>query len=154
MKITPIASLTLLALLSSACFHQTEPEPVVIHVFRDPAATEVESALLAVGARPLRSTHGQAVMIATIEPKSYAEGLEGLGHQYHPELVIFDSLEDGRKIKVEVPPQSVVQVGTKQFYPVIPSWVPGEQRETTELVLAEFRKELQKVSATAHGASH
>jgi|ERR1700680_1556430 len=96
--------------------HPTKPEPVVIHVFRDPAATEIESALLAVGARHLRSIHGQAVMIATIEPESYAEGLEALGHQYHPELVIFDSPEDGEKMKIEAPPQSVVQVGTKQFY--------------------------------------
>jgi hypothetical protein len=142
-----MALLTILALLSSACSRQTELEPVVIHVYRDPGATEIESALVSLGARQLRNSHGQAVMIATIELKSYADGLEALGHQYHPELVIFDSLEDGKKVKVEVPPQSMVQAGAKRFYFVIPSWVPGEQRQAAELVLDEFRRELQKAGA-------
>ncbi len=154
MKITSIASLTLLALLSSACSDQTEPQPVVISVFRDPAATEIEKALLAIGAKQLRSGRDQPIMIATEEPKSYSEGLEDLGHHFHSDLVIFNSSEDGKKIKVEVPPQSALQVGTKQFYLVIPSWVPGQRRQTAELVLTELRNELQRAAQPATGPPH
>jgi hypothetical protein len=145
MKIIPIVRLTLLTLVSSGCSHRREPEPIVIHILRDRAATEIETALLAVGAKQLKSSSGQPVMIATIEPKSYAEGLESLGHLYHPELVIFNSLEDGKRTKVEVSPQSAVRVASRQFYLVIPSWVPREQRQTAELVLVEVRKELEKI---------
>ena len=142
MKITAIAVLMQLALLLSGCFHRREPEPVVVHVLRDPAATEINTALLAVGAKQLRSGHGQPVVVATIESKSYAEGLEHLGHEYHPELVIFSSLEDGEKTRIRIPPGSAVQVTGRRFYLVIPSWVPKEQRETAQLVLVEIRKQL------------
>jgi len=154
MKIVLVGSLTLLALLSSACSDKAEPEPISIRLFRDPAATDIERALLAVDAKQLRSARGQPVMIATIEPRSYAEGLEHLGHHYHPELIIFNSPEDGRRVKVEVPLQSVVQVGTKQFYLVISPWVTEEKRQTAELVLNELRKELQGTAQLATGHPH
>jgi len=154
MKITLIASLALLGLLSSACSDKTEPEPIVIHLFRDPAATEIETAILAVGAKQLKSGHGQPVMIATIEPNSYSEGLEDLGHHSHPELIIFNSPEDGKKVKVEIPFQSVVQVGAKQFYLVISPWVTGEQRQTAELVRTELRKELQRTAQPVTAPLH
>jgi hypothetical protein len=115
-------------------------------VYRDPAAAAVESAVLAVGAKQLRSSGGQSVMIATIEPKSYADGLDAFGHQYHPELIIFDSLEDGEKTGVAIPPQSSVKVSAGQYYIVIPPWVPEEHRQTAALVLGEIRNELQKAS--------
>lgn len=154
MKITSIVCSVLLALLLSACSDQSGTGPVVIHVYRDPAATEIQSALLAVGARQLTSSHGQAVMIATIEPESYTDGLGALGHLYHPELVIFDSLQDGERTKVAVPPQSSVQVGARQFFLVIPSWVPREQREVAEQVLGEIRKELQKAAQQTADPRH
>lgn len=93
-------------------------------------------------------------MIATIEPKSYTEGLGALGHQYHPELVIFDSLQDGERTNIAVPPQSSVQVGARQFYLVIPSWVPREQRQTAEQVLGEIRMELQKSTQQTADPAH
>src|SRR6516164_690992 len=97
MRIASIVSLVLSAISLVACTHRAAREPIVIRVYRDPAAAAVESAVLAVGAKQLRSSGGQSVMIATIEPKSYADGLDAFGHQYHPELIIFDSLEDGEK---------------------------------------------------------
>jgi hypothetical protein len=153
MRITSTVLLALAVLFSGACSNRAEREPVVIHVYRDPAASVIQSALLVVGTRQLRSSHGQAVMIATIEPKSYAEGLEALGHQYHPELIIFNSLNDGEIANVVVPPQSSVHVGARQFYLVIPAWVPKEQRQTAELVLAETRKELQRASQPTAGST-
>jgi hypothetical protein len=152
MKVGLLASLALLALLSSAC--SNEAEPIVIRLFRDPSATEIERALRAVDTKQLRSARGQPVIIATIEPRSYAEGLEHLGYHYHPELIIFNSPEDGKKVKVEIPVKSVVQIGAKQFYLVIPPWVPEERRQTAELVLTELRRELQRTSQPVTGPLH
>ena len=154
MRIAPILTLALLVLVSVACSDRVEREPVVIHVYRDPAATVVESALLTVGAKQLRSSSGQAIMVATMEPKSYAKGLAILGHQYHPELIIFNSIEDGEKAGIGVSPQSSVATATRQFYLVIPEWVPKERRPTTELVLVEIRKELQKGSEPTTAVTH
>jgi hypothetical protein len=145
--------LILLSLSLSACSEKATPEPVVVHIFRDRAAAEINSALLAIGAKQLRTPNGQPIMIATTEVK-YADGLEILGRHDHPDLIIFNSPEDGKRTNIDVPPQSAVQVSTKRFYLVIPSWVSGEQRETAELVLAEFRRELRRADAAASSPSH
>jgi hypothetical protein len=145
--------LILLSLSLSACSEKATPEPVVVHVFRDRAAAEINSALLAIGAKQLRTPNGQPIMIATTEVK-YSDGLEILGRHDHPDLIIFNSPEDGKRTNIDVPPQSAVQVSTKRFYLVIPSWVSGEQRETAELVFSEFRRELQRVDAAAPPPSH
>jgi hypothetical protein len=50
-----------------------------------------------------------------------------IGRQAHPELIIFNSLEDGEKTKVAVPPQSLLRVSTKHCYLVIPVWIAGEE---------------------------
>jgi len=154
MKIKLLALLTLLPSLFSGCSHRGEPQPVVIHVLRDPAAVEIETAILAVGAKQLRSASGQPVIVATIEPKDYAEGLESLGHYSHPELVIFNSLEDGQRTKVEVPSQSPVRVAGRQLYLVVPSWVPKEKLQAAELVRSEIFKELQKIAQPSAGLPH
>ncbi len=140
--------LIFLALILSACYEKRTPEPVVVHVFRDRTAAEINSALLALGAKQLSTSNGRPIMIATTEV-SYPHGLEILGRQDHPDLVIFDSPEDAQRTKIDVPPQSAVELSTKRFYLVIPSWVSGEQRETAEQVLAEFRRELQRAGAGA-----
>jgi hypothetical protein len=154
MKKALLLFLTLLSLSLSACSKKAIPEPVVVHVFRDGAAAEINSALLALGAKQLRTSNGQPIMIATTEVKNYADGLEILGRQDHPDLIIFNSPEDGKRTNIDVLPQSAVQLSTKRFYLVISPWVSGEQRETAELVLAEFRRELQRADAAAPPPSH
>jgi hypothetical protein len=86
--------LTLLSLILSACSEKSAPEPVVVHLFRDRAAGEINSALLALGAKQLRSSDGRPIMIATTEVKNYADGLEILGRQDHPDLIILNSADD------------------------------------------------------------
>lgn len=149
-----LVSLSALIFILSSCSAERAPEPVVVHVFRDPAATEIQSALLALGARRLKTPLGRPVIIATYEPKSYARGLETLGHREHPDLVVFNSPEDARGTNISVPPQSAVEVGGKGFCLVIPPWVSGEQREIAGLVLGELRRELQTSSATTPGNAH
>jgi len=145
--------LIFLALILSACDEKRTPEPVVVHVFRDRTAAEINSTLLALGAKQLSTSNGRPITIATTEV-SYPHGLEILGRQDHPDLVIFDSPEDGQRTKIDVPPESAVDLSTKQFYLVSPSWVSGEQREAAEQVLAEFGRELRRASAGAPGVSH
>jgi hypothetical protein len=145
--------LILLSLILSACSEKGTAEPVVVHVFRDSAAEEINSALLALGAKQLRTSDGRPIMIATTELK-YADGLEILGRHDHPDLIIFNSPEDGKRTNIDVPSQSALQLSTKRFYLVIPPWISGNQRETAELVLAEFRRELRRADAAASSPSH
>ncbi len=70
-----------------------------------------------------------------------------LGRRYHPELIIFNSPEDGEKAKAEIPPQSILEVSRKRYYLVIPPWVTGEEREVAQVVLAGFRQELSKTTS-------
>jgi hypothetical protein len=147
MKITLIAFLISLLMFSGACSVKNEPEPIVVGVFRNPDAAELEKAILAVGYRQLRTSHGRPIVIATYEPKSYADELTMLGRRYHPELIIFNSPEDGEKAKVEIPPQSSLEVSRKRYYLVIPAWVTGEDREAAQLVMAGLRQELSKTTS-------
>ncbi|MDR3713961.1 MAG: hypothetical protein P4L51_14155 [Puia sp.] len=128
--------------LSCACSNKSATEPIVVHVFRDPKAIGIDSALHAVGQMQLKTSRGKPILIATMEPNSYEEGLTLLGHQAHPELVFFSSLDDGAKSKTDIPPQSAVEVSAKPYYLVIPPWASGEQREAAELVLGALRQEV------------
>jgi len=147
MKIILIAFLTSILVLFGGCSVKNEPEPIVVSLFRDPDAAELEKAILAVGLRQLRTSHGRPIVIATYEPKSYADDLTMLGHRYHPQLIIFNSLEDGEKAKVEVPPQSILEVSRKRCYLVIPAWVTGEDREAAQLVMVGFRQEMSRTAS-------
>jgi hypothetical protein len=151
MKIILPRLLIALALLSFGCSNQQQSKPVVIHVLRDPSGIELESVLLTVSAKQLSSVRGAPIMIATLEPRTYTEGLESLGHEHHPELVIFSSIKDGEKAHVEVAPQAAVRVANRQYYLVIPAWVSGEQRQDTEIVVAEIRRELEETGKRASG---
>jgi hypothetical protein len=148
MKMTLLTLLTFLGGLSCGCFKRSAPEPIVVHVFRDPAAAEIDLALRATGKMQLKTWKGKPILVATMETTSYAEGLTILGHQAHPEIVFLASLEDGARAEIDIPPQSAVQVSRNRFYLVIPSWASGEQREAAELVVAAVRQELQKAGAS------
>jgi len=154
MKRLLLVSLSALTSILWSCSAQRAPEPAVVRVFRDPTAAEVQSALLTLGARRLKTSLGRPIIIATYEPESYARGLETLGRREHPDLIVFNSPEDARRTNTGVPPHSAVEVGGKGFCLVIPPWVSGEQREIAELVLGELRRELQTPGATAPGNAH
>jgi len=139
--------MTSLSMFSGACSDKGKPEPIVVHVFRDPESAELESATLALGRGQLRTSHGHRIMIATMVPKSYADGLKLLGSGVNSELIIFNSLEDGEKTKVEVPPQSILEVSRKRYYLVIPAWVTGEDREAAQLVMVGFGQELSRTAS-------
>jgi hypothetical protein len=87
-------------------------------------------------------------MIATLEPRTYADGLEHLANK-GCQLIIFNSLEDGEKMNIEIPPHSLLEISTKRYYLVVPNWVAGEEREAAQIVSAEFRRELSKNISTA-----
>jgi hypothetical protein len=148
MKVIFLTLLTFLCGLSCACFKRSTPEPIVVHVFRDTTASEIDLALRSAGEMQLRTSKGKPILIATMEQTSYPQGLTVLGHAAHPEIIFLDSLEDGTKAKIDIPPQSAIQVSKNTFYLVIPSWASGEQREAAELVVASVRKELQKTSVS------
>src|SRR5882757_3012750 len=126
MKMIFLTLLTFLCGLSCGCFKRGDPTPIVVHVFRDTMATEIELALRSAGEMQLKTSTGKPILIATMEPTSYREGLTLLEHEAHPEIVLLDSLEDGTKAKIDIPPQSAIPVSKNTFYLVIPSWVSGE----------------------------
>src|SRR5271169_5722186 len=142
MKIPFVMLLIYLSILFCGCSGKPAPEPIVIHVFLNATATEVDYALVALGEKQLRTSHGQPIMIATWKPNSYVDGLAKLGSQVHPELVVLDSLEDAKKINVDVGLQNAEQVGTRRYYLAVPTWASGEKREATEIVLAALSQEL------------
>ena len=144
MKLVVLALMPLLFLACCGCSERRISEPLVIHVLRDPAASELDSALVAIGARQLRTSRGQPIMIATIETTSYTEGLQVLGVQYHPELVVFNSVEDIKKSKIDIWQESAVRSPVKIYYVAIPSWASNEERKAAEGVLTNLRQELQK----------
>jgi hypothetical protein len=147
MKISLVALMTLASTLSSGCSVKHSPEPIVVHVFLNATATEADLALVALGEKQLRASHGQPIMIATWKPNSYVDGLAILGHQVHPELIILDSLEDAKKVNVDVLPGSAMQVAAKRYYPAVPSWASGEPREAAEIVLTALSQELKRAGA-------
>jgi hypothetical protein len=144
MKIVVVIFLASTALFLFGCSDRRSSEPIVVHVVRDSATTEIGSALTTLSARQLRTRRGQPIMIATIEAKSYEEDLKELGRETHPEIVIFDSFKEVEAAKVGIPTQGPLRVSTRLFYPVVPYWTSGQQREAAEVVLAGLRKELEK----------
>jgi hypothetical protein len=107
----------------------------------------VELALRVLGEKQLTTAHGKPVVIATLEYKSYSDGLVALGNQAHPEhpdLIILDSVEDAQTLRLDASPQSVVP-GSHSLL-IIPPWTTGEKREAAELVSVNLRQELLKSS--------
>lgn len=144
MRIPPFALLLFLSTFSMACSSNSPPGPIVVHVFRDRQAVDIDTAILAAGQGQLRTPRGRSIIIATLEPRSYTEGLKSLGAQTKCELVIFNAAEDGESARIEVPQQSPLVVGAKRYYLVIPGWAVGEEKEAAQLVMIKLREELAK----------
>jgi hypothetical protein len=125
-----------------ACSRERPRDPVVVLVFRNPAATEADLALRAVSEKRLSASHSEPIVIATLESKSYSDSLATLGNQVHPDLVILDSFEDVQKAKLDVSSESGLRVSTKQYFLIIPPWASKEQRAAAELVSVDLRHEL------------
>jgi hypothetical protein len=132
--------LTLLSLILSACSEKGTPEPVVVHVFRDRAAAEINSALLALGAKQLRTSDGRPIMIATTEV-NYADGLEILGRQDHPDLIILNSADDAPVDQRNslVP----VESATRKYFASIPMWSGAEEQTAAKVVLSTMQAYLE-----------
>ena len=91
----------------------------------------------------MRTSQGHPIMIATLESRTYADGLENITSKCC-QLIIFNSLEDAEKTKLEILPQSLLEVSTKRYYLVVPNWVTGEEREAAQIVSANFRREFSE----------
>jgi hypothetical protein len=129
--------LTLFSLILSACSEKGRLEPVVVHVFRDGAAGEINSALLALGAKQLRTSDGRPIMIATTEVKNYADGLEILGRQDHPDLIILNSADDAPVDQRNslVP----VESATRKYFASVPTWSEVEEQTAAKVVLSTMQ---------------
>jgi hypothetical protein len=116
--------------------HRAEEQPIVVHVFRDPTASQVNSALVGLGQMDLRIS-GRPILIATVEPTSYSAGLTDIGRQTHPEVIIFDSSDDLSKVNVgaSILIPAVLTISGTRYYVVIPAWASGETRGAAELVV-------------------
>ena len=141
MKNGLLLCLTLLSLILSACSEKGTPEPVVVHVFRDRAAGEINSALLALGAKQLRTSDGRPIMIATTEVKNYADGLEILGRQDHPDLIILNSADDAPVDQRNslVPAESA----TSKYFASVPTWSGAEEQTAAKVVLSTMQAYLE-----------
>jgi hypothetical protein len=135
-----------ISIFASACSQRRSVEPIVVHVFRDAASAEIDSALRAASKNGFSTPHSEPIIIATYEFKSYSDGLGVLGSQVHPELVILTSVEDVQRAKLSAVSQSVVQIATNEYYLIVPSWTSGEKREAAAVVAADLRNELLKDS--------
>jgi hypothetical protein len=132
--------LTILSLILSACSEKGTTEPVIVHVFRDRAAGEINSALLALGAKQLRTSDGRPIMIATTEV-NYADGLEILGRQDHPDLIILNSADDAPVDQRDslVPVEST----TRKYFVGVTTWSQGEEETAAKVVLSAMRAYLE-----------
>jgi hypothetical protein len=146
MRIANATVVVVMFILTSACSQKHSVEPIVVHVFRDPAVTEVDSALRAATKDGLSTPDQEPIVIATYEFKSYSDGLGTLGSQVHPELVILNSPEDVRRANLSPESQSLIRVATNQYYLIVPSWTSAKKREAAEVVVAHLHNELLKGS--------
>src|SRR6266852_4436052 len=143
MKLAWPAFMLSLLIFSVACSEKRALDPIIVRVFRDPASKEIESTILALGQMSLKTSKGHPILIATLEPRTYAEGLEHLANK-GCQLIVFNSQEDAKKVEIEIPPQSLLEVSTRRYFIVVPNWVAGEEREAAQIVSANFSGELSK----------
>lgn len=130
-----------------ACSGNTD-EPVVVHVFRDRDVIAIDSALLQAGAKQL-TVAGRPILIATLEHKSYADGLAVLGQRTRPQVIFFNSRADCERLNIYLGRDSAVNVSGQTYYLVIPPWAEGKERQAAEVVVASLRQELSKAPSTA-----
>ena len=135
----------LLLLACAGCSDKNASEPIVVHVFRDSNAAELNSALLAIGAKQLRTNSGRPIVIATMEGKSYAETLDLLGFQYRVELIFLHSPEDAGKLKTKVSVPIALPGRLDTYYAVVSAPASAEQREAAQAVVASLRSRLSSI---------
>ena len=85
------------------------------------------------------------IIVATVEYTSYSEGLADIGQRSRPDVVFLNSVADGERFNIDLPPESSFKVANKTYYVVIPRWTKGEERQAAEVVLASLRQELRRV---------
>jgi len=93
-------------------------------------------------------------MIATMEGKSYSDSLELIGIQYRPELVILNSPEDGKKLKIPFTGETALQGRQKTYYAVIVAPSSGEVHQAVEVIVADLHEELQKAAPPISEVKH
>jgi hypothetical protein len=122
---------------SLACKKQEYPEPVIVHVLRDPSASfakNLRQADLQFALSKARLNSGKGMIIATNEGDSYRLLLRRLACTPQ-DLLILNSPSD-------LPDNAEVRAHTGKLQPVcgeapayIPDWVSGEKPEATEMYL-------------------
>jgi|ERR1700730_7050636 len=140
---TLLASLIVLfsVLCCFACSRADNSTPVVVHVFRDPGAAEIDTAIREIGQSRLVTPDNRPIVIATLESRSYREGLASLGKDLHPELLILDSFDDA--MTADRNSTVAIKSPTRQYFAVIPSWAQGEVRTAANEVLSRMKTSLQ-----------
>lgn len=142
-----ICILALVAVLSCGCQRQRAGAPIVVHVFRDrsgPCAESADAVLRRLGTRQWATPKGRPITIATYEPKNYEEGLQNLGDQLHPEILILNSDKDRLSAHVNLSLEQPLNKGQTPCLAGIPSWVPTQEGEAAAVVLSAMREELQR----------
>lgn len=118
---------------------------IVVHVFRDRSAAEINDALLAAGKMQL-ALADKPIVIATVEYASYSEALADLGQRTtRPEVIFFNSVADGNRLNIDLTPQDALKISGKMYYVRIPPWTTGEEHQAAEVVLASLRQELRRM---------
>lgn len=128
----------LIFLSFAGCSRQTNLQPIVVHVFADSSASELNGALLAIGAKNLQTSDGRPIMIATMVGKSYRDNLELLGIRYHEELFILNSSDDIRKLRMDVSLGRALHSHVATYYPAISRSASEEERQAAEVIVTKL----------------
>jgi len=142
MKI-PALMLTLstFLLFGAACSRSTHSGAIVVHLFRDPSATEIDTALREMSESRLVISSGRPIVVATQESKNYQEGLAIVSKGARPDVVVLNSSEDTKLFGL----MSVVVIksGTRQYFAGVPPWVQGEEQTAANEVLFRLQTILE-----------
>lgn len=133
--------MALFFLSSAGCSKQDTVRPIVVHVFADLNASELNKALLAIGAKDLQSADGRPILIATLAGKSYTENLGLLGVQYREELVILNSSDDVRKLRMDVSLGRALRGRVATYYPAISRSASEEERRAAGVIVTNLQEQ-------------
>ena len=139
MKLSPaLVSVAVLACVLNACSRRSDT--VVVHVFRDPAASS--AGVLARRIAYFQSLHvrtpSRRLIVVSETPGEYTRMLSELGGAAAPELVILNSERDGEhNAKLQEELAHAIDLGTDghRCLAFVPSWVSGDERLAAQMLL-------------------
>jgi len=136
----------------SACLPLSRFQPRFLGVW--PATGGFGNVILSLNGRTVAAISAQGVYLPSALLLRGSDSLELMGVQYRPELVILNSREDAKKLRVPFSSGADLQGLQRIHYAVITTSSSTEERQAAEVIVAVLYEELRKAISPTSEARH